>query len=180
MKLGKLALVICMGALCLGLTASPAAAGGGGNDSKDSATVGFGAWASHPPVNRFPNVSAGVPNVHKMQPFTVKIKAGGSVNFVVSGFHQIAVYDDGVEPEDIDTSLITPTTGTPAGIPVINDPADRIYMGQDPSLVARDRVETVNFAEPGTYLVICGILPHFVNDSMYGWVKVIGSHHDDD
>jgi plastocyanin len=157
-----------------------AGGGGGGSDHKDSATVGFGAWASHPPVVRFPNVSAGVPNIHKMQPFMVKIKAGGSVNFVISGFHQLSVYDDGVEPEDINTALITPTTGTPAGIPVINDPTNRIYMGQDPSLVARDRVETVNFSEPGTYLVICGILPHFVNDSMYGWVKVRGGHHDDD
>lgn len=173
-------MVSCMIALCLGLMAPPAVAdgGGGGANNKDRVTVGFGAWMTHPPINRFPNVSAGVPNLHKMQPFEVKIKAGGSVDFIISGFHQMAVYDDGVEPEDVDTSLITPTTGTPAGIPIINDPTDRIYMGQDPSLVARDRVETVNFANPGTYLVICGILPHFVNDSMYGWVKVRGG--DDD
>lgn len=182
MKAGKVILVSCLVVLCLGLLAPVVGAGDDNEkaitDKNDRVQVGFGAWMTHPPINRFPNVSAGVPNVHKMQPFRIKVKAGGSVDFIISGFHQIAVYDAGVEPEDIDTSLITPTTGTPGGIPIINDPTNRIYMGQDPSLVARDRVETVNFDEPGTYLVICGILPHFVNDGMYGYVKVWGGNND--
>ena len=36
---------------------------------------------------------------------------------------------------------------------------------------AVNRSETVAFLEPGRYLVICAVLPHF-NDKMYGWVEV--------
>jgi hypothetical protein len=56
--------------------------------------------------------------------------------------------------------------------PIINDPNRRIYRGVDPSLQARDRVEVVNFSKPGTYLVICGVLPHF-QEGMYGYVRVL-------
>jgi hypothetical protein len=50
-------------------------------------------------------------------------------------------------------------------------PVTRIYRGiVNPA--APDRVEVVQFTDPGTYLVICGILPHLV-EGMYGWVKVI-------
>jgi hypothetical protein len=38
--------------------------------------------------------------------------------------------------------------------------------------VLQDRVEVVHFPDPGTFLVICGVLPHFVTDQMYGFVKV--------
>lgn len=57
-------------------------------------------------------------------------------------------------------------------LPIINDPARRIYRGVDPSLRARDRVEVVSFSKPGTYLVICGVLPHF-QEGMYGYVRVL-------
>jgi plastocyanin len=30
----------------------------------------------------------------------------------------------------------------------------------------------VHFSKPGTYLVICAIRSHFVNDGMYGFVVV--------
>jgi len=59
-----------------------------------------------------------------------KIKAGGSVNFVISGFHLLLVYDNGVEPGDIDitssyrtgrrhrrSSTIPITASTAASIP---------------------------------------------------------------
>ena len=36
-----------------------------------------------------------------------------------------------------------------------------------------DRVETVHFAHPGRYLVICGFLFH-LNEMMFGYVKVNG------
>ena len=69
--------------------------------------------------------------------------------------------------------MTTPTTGTPAGVPLINDPTDRLYRGLDPSLHPRDRIEAVTFPQPGLYLVICGIHDHFVNDRMYGFVRVL-------
>jgi hypothetical protein len=45
---------------------------------------------------------------------------------------------------------------------------------------ASNRVESVYFAEPGTYLVICNVTNHFL-DGMYAFVKVLPSprHHVD-
>jgi hypothetical protein len=44
-------------------------------------------------------------------------------------------------------------------------------------------VETVAFLQPGRYLVICAVLPHF-NDKMYAWIEVRGgdaqNQHDHD
>lgn len=138
----------------------------------NSATVSFGSWMTMPPLDRFPNTSSAAANHHEPIPREVKIKAGGTVNFIIAGLHQVIVYDDGTQPGHINTALTIPTTGTPAGTPLINDPANRIYRGPDPSLLPRDRVEVLHFAEPGTYLVICGVLPHF-QQGMFGFVKVL-------
>ena len=149
-----------------------------------TATVSFGAWV---PGSRFPNLGAapGLPNnAHVLIPNEVQIKAGGTVNFIVAGFHQIVVYGNGKRPGDIDTSLVVGVT-TPPGAPLINDPEDRVYRGIDPSVFPtlsgpaqgpgqpklHDRVEVVYFPDPGRYLVICAVLPHF-EDEMWGWVKV--------
>ena len=42
----------------------------------------------------------------------------------------------------------------------------------------QDRVEVVRFPQPGRYLVICGVLPHFFDPAtgefiMYGYVRVL-------
>jgi plastocyanin len=151
-----------------------------------TATVSFGAWASG--IDRFPNIGAvaGLPiNIHALIPNEVTIKAGGTVNFIIAGFHLVLVYGDGTKPGDIDiTDTIVPTTQpTP---PLISDSTNRVYRGVDPSVlpflqgplqgpiqpVLQDRVEVVHFPDPGTFLVICGVLPHFVTDQMYGFVKV--------
>ena len=133
-----------------------------------SATISFGSWTA--PVDRFPNLSPRPANHHHLCPDEVKIRSGGCVNFVISGFHLLLVYDDGTQPGDIDaTVLISPTAGGP---PLIADPKGRIYRGLDPSLQTRDRVEVVHFDRPGTYLVVCGVLPHFV-EGMYGIVRVL-------
>ncbi len=72
-------------------------------------------------------------------------------------------------------------TGPPpfTGLPIINDPTRRVYRGPDPSLLPLDRVETVHFAKPGRYLVICGFLFHF-QDGMYGYVRVLPASRSDD
>ena len=157
-------------ALTLGLASTAAFAG----EPLNNATVSFGQWMSSPPLDRFPNFRGSpTTNVHRITPNVVTIKAGGSVNFIVSGLHNIAIYDDGVQPTDINIALTTPTTNpAPPIVPIINDPNNRIYRGLDPTLQAIDRVEVVNFSEPGTYLVICGLLPHFV-EGMYGYVRVL-------
>ena len=137
-----------------------------------NATVSFGAWMTSPPLDRFPNISnTRTSNHHVVIPQVAKIKAGGTVNFIIAGFHQVIVYDDGTQPGDINTTITVLPTNLPAP-PLIADPNRRVYRGLDPSLQPADRVEVVHFAEPGTYLVICGVLPHF-QAGMYGFVRVL-------
>ena len=156
-----------------------------------TATVSFGAWASG--INRRPNLvaAAGLPNnVHALIPYEVTIKAGGTVNYIIAGFHVIAVYGDGTQPGDINTGITVLPANAPAP-PIIDDPANRVYRGIDPTVlpflqgpmqqgpigppfqpVLQDRVEAVHFPDPGTFLVICAVLPHFA-EGMYGYVKVV-------
>ena len=134
------------------------------------ATVSFGIGLNTvvpPPGNGEPN--------HHVLPQTIRIKQGGVVNFMVAGFHQIVAYTPGTTLNDI----IVPATGTfiddkvnvyyrgilpaggpPPGIPATANPSN-----------ASNRVESVAFLEPGTYLVICNIRGHFM-DGMYAWVVV--------
>jgi|SRR5687767_5983516 len=141
-----------------------------------NATVSFGAWMT--PVDRFPNLSPRSANHHALMPNEVTIHCGGAVNFIVAGFHLVLVYDDGTQPGDINKSLLISPTNQ-AVPPLIADPNRRIYRGLDPSTVPQDRVEVVTFEHPGTYLVACGVLPHF-NEGMYGYVRVVpcGPNHD--
>jgi hypothetical protein len=105
-------------------------------------------------------------------------KAGGTVNFVIGGFHQLIIYDVGTKDGDINTNLTTPTTSPNINppVPLINDPRHRIYRGLDPSLQPQDRVEAVHLLDPGTYLVICGVKDHFegtpTQDPMFGYITV--------
>jgi len=163
-----------------------------GDNVPDSATVSFGGWMTSPVVDRFPNNSPRLANHHALAPKTVTIKAGGMVNFIIGGFHQVIVYDRAILSNTALTDrtspfnssfetfginpnlLITPTAGGP---PLINDPNGRVYNGLDPSLQPRDRVEVVQFDKPGLYFVICGVLPHF-QEGMYGFVRVVPNNND--
>jgi hypothetical protein len=141
-----------------------------------SATVSFGQWRTDPPTNRFPNVSPRAANQHLLIPYMPTIKAGGSVNFVIAGTHQVLVYEPGTQTRDISIAVTVPFTNNPSGNPdlkLIDDPVNRVYRGLDPSLQPPDRVEVVTFAGRGTYLVICGFFPHFVTDNMHGFVRVV-------
>ncbi len=153
------------------------------NGTPNNATVSFGEWMTTPPLDRYPPPPLESPpaaNHHDLVPKTAKIKAGGTVNFIIAGFHNVNVYDDGTKPGDINTTLIRPTTAPPgpAGVPLINDPTRRIYSGLDPGRHPRDRVEVVHFPNPGTYLVICGVRPHFVG-GMFGFVRVLPNRNRD-
>jgi plastocyanin len=171
MRRSTLAILCSLTLLCLGFAVPVARADAG---SATTATVSFGAWQTEPPLDRFPNSSPADRNEHQLIPNKVTIEAGGTVNFIISGLHQVIVYDDGTRPDDINTTLTTTTTGaTPSpAVELIDDPTHRLYRGLDPSLYPRDRVEVVYFPTPGTYLVICGVRNHFVNDGMFGFVTV--------
>ncbi len=96
--------------------------------------------------------------VDRVQPGAVRIEAGDTVEFDVEGFHQVAVYEPGIRPKDIEPN--------PATFPFLNDPDGRIALGG---------VETdfeYTFEEPGKYLVLCNITPHFEESQMWAWVLV--------
>lgn len=137
-----------------------------------SAVMIFGSWGIEPPLSRFPNASPPAANHHPLIPPEAKIKAGGAVSFVIGGFHQVVVYGPGTRPEDISLTTVIPGAGSPPSPPLIDDPLNRVYRGLDPGLQPRDRVEAIHFPSPGTYLVICAVLPHFVN-GMFGYVRVL-------
>lgn len=145
----------------------------GGVEAPGSATVSFGGWMM--PLDRFKGDPPPSANHHELIPNIATIRAGGYVNFIISGLHVVAVYDDGTQPSQINTTLLVP--GPRPGPPIINDPNRRIYRGIDPvspgppPVFNLDRVEVVYFDRPGTYLVICAVLPHF-QEGMFGFVRV--------
>ena len=70
-------------------------------NSRMSATVAFGGGlnTASPPGN---------PANHHVLPTTIEIKAGGVVNFAVAGFHQIVVYQPGIDAGDIVAPAFSP------------------------------------------------------------------------
>lgn len=119
------------------------------------------------------------------------------VTFVVVGFHQLFVYNPGVTPDDITAFLAVNDPGNAklfindlsglfyeginpvrlvAGVPTYNDntPPPNPHLFTD----TNNRVESIGFTTPGTYLVICNVRPHF-QDGMYAWVKVVTDASDD-
>ena len=96
--------------LCLGLAAPLAMADDG---HLASATVSFGEWnrqcyrphaeswrSATGQIGRDPVLGRG--NTHELIPKITTIKAGGSVNFIISGGHIVAVYDDGIDLRTLD------------------------------------------------------------------------------
>ena len=141
-------------------------------------TVSFGQWRQgqdRVAVNPPPPPANG----HGVFPYTATVKAGGAVNFIIAGLHQIVVYGPGKQPQDVNvdpaTFLPDPTPGLPDFPPLVNDADGRLYRGPDPRVLfpTVDRVEVVHFPNPGLHLVICGVVPHFVTDNMHGWIKVL-------
>jgi plastocyanin len=98
---------------------------------------------------------------------------------VPAAVHQVAIYEPGTTPDDIDAGDLTTLAAFAgcAGPPFVNAPLV-IDVADDPTLEAAYPVPcftpaTVShqFDTPGRYLVICAFLPHF-EVQMYGWVIV--------
>jgi plastocyanin len=146
-----------------------------------TATVEFGQNAEPPNVGSpFPPVPPHDQSAHakdNLVPRTVVISQGGSVTFNIGPFHQVAIYEPGTKPEDIEVSPATLEDLGPLSpclpfvLPdlVINDTVGRTALG--PSHSCSLQTWTVTFDEPGRYLVICTTLPHF-DVGMFGWVIV--------
>ena len=180
------------------LLASPLA--GAQNDQSDQnerqrdrkiVTVAFGAGLN--------TAQPGNSQNHHVIPGVIRVQPGDVVNFVVSGLHVIRVYGSGVSLRDVKAQIPdecevnpAPPAEFPANcftdgpVPVIPQLGlDVFYEGLNsigappqvppfaPVSLAQNRVEPVAFLNPGRYLVICAVLPHF-NDRMYAWVEVGG------
>jgi hypothetical protein len=143
---------------------------------------------------------------HHVIPDAIRVNVGDVVNFSVAGLHIIRVYGNGVSlsavkaeiPDECEVNPLPPAEFPPQcgapPVPVVPPGALSVYYQGINSLVspqpgppfaqpsaAINRVEPVAFLEPGRYLVICAVLPHF-NDKMYAWVEVRprgqgGDHH---
>lgn len=144
-----------------------------------SATVSFGHWMQFDRLGGAGGPNDRFQNGHALIPHEVRVKQGGTVNFIVAGFHNVVVYGPGTKPTDINIGM-TIQVGAPPGPPLINDPTNRVFRGVDPSLNPQDRVEVVVFPNRGRHLVICGVLPHFATDNMFGYVNVVPGGDDDD
>ena len=146
------------------------------SDKRALAVVAFGQWEVDPDDTRGPldRTIAVVPNnrnVHKVLPFECEVDQGGAVSFVISGFHQILIYKD-VTLEDVQAGFAaTGTTLPPIPPGLVEYTPDRVFRGLSPATTTLDRVESVNFFQPGRYLVVCGVVPHF-NEGMHGYVNV--------
>jgi len=139
------------------------------------ATVSFGQWKL--PLNRFTAAPPPTANNHHLIPFVATIKAGGAVNFLISGLHNVLVYGEGTTLEELQAAVAADPAGTinpvaPGFGGFVDIPTNRLYRGLDPRTQTPDRAEAVTFAEKGTYLVVCGVLAHF-NQGMHGFVKVV-------
>jgi len=136
------------------------------------AVVSFGQWRTSPALDRFPNNSPRTANQHLHVPYTATIKAGGGVTFQINGVHLLLIYAPGTTLESITRNVVEATPGPPPFPGFVDDSTNRIYRGLDPRPLPQDRQETVTIAEKGTYLVVCGLVPHF-DEGMHGWVKVV-------
>ena len=140
------------------------------------ATVSFGQWKTDPPLDRFTVAPPPSANNHHLIPYVATIKAGGAVNFLLSGLHNVLVYGPGTTLAELQDALnqvpapvISPTLPFGGFLDVA---ANRVYRGLNPVGLTPDRVEAVTFPEKGTYLVVCGVVAH-LRDSMHGFVKVV-------
>ena len=116
----------------------------------------------------------------KIRPHTVRIRAGGSVVFNMGTFHPVGIYDQGVDPGDIDVAATIDLTAPPPAPPgtviipdfIIDDPNGRLALSEFSFAPMSWTSPPGTFDAPGTYLVICTVVPHFVGANMYAWVIV--------
>jgi plastocyanin len=118
--------------------------------------------------------------IDKIRPRTVNLAPGGTVTFQMGTLHQVAIYAPGTEPEDIDVGSTIDLTAPPPAPPgtviipnfLINDPTNRLAQGPFSFAPMDWDSPGGTFDTPGTYLIICNVVPHFTQAKMYAWVSV--------
>ena len=116
MKRRTLLLIVMLTVLVIGWTVTPSLAG----PNRKVKVVTFGQWDSEkdPPLDRVvePNPSRGAGKIDEILPGFVRINRGGTIEFVVTGLHNVQVFGPGTQPEDIDTSVIDPEGSAVGGV----------------------------------------------------------------
>jgi plastocyanin len=115
----------------------------------------------------------------KIRPHLTNLAAGGNVIFEIGSFHGVAIYEPGTRPEDIEISestledLVLPFPPFLLEDFLINDPDGRA-TDRAPVTLAPTQWSPPEgtFDEPGVYLVICYVLPHFAGANMYAYINV--------
>jgi plastocyanin len=151
-----------------------------GNGIPENATVRFGEADVGSPFPPVPGHDASYHAKDKVYPRTVVIRAGGRVTFEMAVFHQVAIYDRGIGADDIDVSATVDLTAPPPAPPgtviipdfLIDDAAGRLALSEFSFAPMTLTSPPGTFDEPGRYLVICTVVPHFVDANMYAWVIV--------
>jgi plastocyanin len=161
-----------------------AGADGSGGGHRSSATMQFGRDNVGSPFPAPTGHDASYHAIDNISPQNVNIAAGGTVTFNMGTFHQVAIYAPGTVPADIDVTstvdLFVPSPPAPApdlvvAIPgfIIDDPANRIATSPFSFFGPMTWTSPPGtFDQPGRYLVICTVVPHFVSAKMYAWVTV--------
>jgi hypothetical protein len=173
------------------------------NDGKDNdkapgrITVSFGTGNNNAQVGNTPNhhilpqeFKVRITKARKLDGTEVVVPA--TVNFIVSGFHWVWVYKDGVTLQDVADHV--PAAGTFVNYEVVllgvsNVLMKGIFPGTPPAFAditpanptlssAQNRTDSLAFSTPGRYLVICNVRGHFL-DGMYAWVNVVADDDDD-
>lgn len=184
-RIGAAALAAVLAVACVSDTVAPTALDG---TAKMTSARGGVPGLPTLAVVRFGNPGAGTmqfgpehPSAHAFDniiPNTVVIAAGGTVRFDVAPPHVVAIYQPGTTPEEI--RLIPGVTlfdhVGPPGPPFIpnfyiDEPNGRLFLDPAPAFGPPHSVE-YTFEQPGKYLVICRIAPHFAFNKMYAWVEV--------
>jgi hypothetical protein len=190
------AVVVSALALCL---ASPALKADGDDKTPTHVTVAFGTGNNNAQPGNTPNhhilpmeIKVRISQARKLSGEVVSVPA--TVNFIVSGVHWIWVYRPGVSLQEVvdhiplagffvNYEVVTLGVsnvfakgifpGTPTAVPPFSDAMPFPFSG------AQNRTDSIAFSTPGRYLVICNVVPHFV-DGMYAWVRVVDDDDDHD
>ena len=192
MKSLKVLVAVSMLALTTASTSVRATAKDDDKKVPGNITVAFGAGLNTalPPPNGLPNhhilpqeITVRITKAKKLDGTVVFVPA--TVNFIVSGFHHVWVYNSGVTLETVKANI--PATGTfvnyqPDGAVFARgvnpgNPPTFADANVNPSGV-QNRTDSFGFSTPGRYLVICNVRGHLL-DGMYAWVNVVDDDDDD-